>query len=195
MPDTAWLAQTVAAPRPPKSAGCTSWEPGQGGMVTHRNRSDPGNGFGCVEPSVSIGNELNWNRQPVGMVNASPGFTLMASTVDGSVLGGHRHTCPLPSRMYHTSSTVWCQTGRETCPGGRVTSTTLAPWVWWRWSIKKRISEPSGAVVSGCSERWPKGGIGWLMIATIQFPITLLCQLRPSSNLERLRSKSLGIGL
>ena len=63
-------------------------------MVTHRNRSGPDS------------DELNWNRQPVGMVKASPGITTMASTVDGSVLGGQRHTFPLPSSMYQTSSTV-----------------------------------------------------------------------------------------
>ena len=134
------------------SAGRASPSPGQGGMVTQRNRKS------------SDSSAENWNAHPVGITSESPGATGSEGTREGSSTpGGQRQTCPLPCRMYQTSSTVRWYTGLDTCPAGRVTSTMLAPTAAWRWSMSRRISEPSGAITSGSAERWLRGGIAGIL--------------------------------
>ena len=78
--------------------------PGQGGMVTMAIRSGR-------SPTA-----LNWKWAPAGIDRLPPAET---STIRSSS-PSRRHTRPVPSRMYQSSSTVRWATGRETCPGFRV---------------------------------------------------------------------------
>src|SRR5215831_10050449 len=89
------------------------------------------------------------------MTTESPG---VRSTGVARAPGGLRQTFPRPSRTYQISSTVRWAIGRETQAGPSRTSQRLARVAPCSLIAKSRISEPSGAIVSGRFAARPKGG-------------------------------------
>ncbi len=83
---------------------------------------------------------LNWKCVPTGSERLAPGATFTIR----SRFPSRRHTWPVPSKKYQTSSTVLCATAMDTSPGFSVQWTMLPRLV----ADSSRISEPSGASVS-----------------------------------------------
>ena len=83
------------------------------------------------------------------MTSASPGPTSTGSARSGSLPGALRQTLPVPLSTYQSSSTPRCQTGLERWRASRVTSQSEALSAAWAVPSSRRISDPSGARVSG----------------------------------------------
>lgn len=136
---------SVGRPRPPSGAGWASSAPGHGGQVKQRKVR-------------ARGPAANWKCHLGGMASASPGPTSTGNARSGSLPGGLRQTLPVPLSTYQSSSTPRCQTGLERCRASRVTSQREALSAAWAVPSSRRISDPSGARVSGFLPLRPTGG-------------------------------------